>query len=182
VNVGLHYRSLDSLIAHANTIQQAGYTAASWSTFVAALNSAMTAKDQNYSASFSAETELGKAKDGLQAAISGLVSVVNAVGDLGGNAPTGFVLSQNYPNPFNPTTAVSFQLSAISFVALRVYDVLGTEVATLVNGERGAGTHSVVWDASGRPSGIYVYRLVARSVDGRDEPIVVDSKRMMLVK
>jgi hypothetical protein len=95
---------------------------------------------------------------------------------------TAFSLSQNYPNPFNPSTAISFQLPMNSRVTLKVFDMLGREIATLVNDERGAGTHRVSWDASGRPSGVYVYRLVARSVNGGDQPIVVDSKRMMLVK
>jgi endo-1,4-beta-xylanase len=190
VNVGLNYRSLDSLIKFAGTIQQAGYTAQSWSNVTAALASARSAKDRNYSASLSADTELGKAKDDLKSAISGLVKVVNAAEDLPGNAPSGFVLSQNYPNPFNPSTEISYQVpapsgaegSAVSFVTLSVCDVLGREVTTLVNDERGRGTHSVVWDASGRPSGVYVYRLVAQSVDGSDKAITVDSKRMVLIK
>jgi GH35 family endo-1,4-beta-xylanase len=182
VNVGLYYRSLDSLVSHANTLQPTGYTVQSWSNFATALTLARNAKDQNYSASVSADTELGKAKDELKAAISGLVKVVNAVGDLAGNTPTGFVLGQNYPNPFNPTTAISYQLSAVSFVTLTVHDMLGREVATLVSDERRAGAHSVVWDASGQPSGVYVYRLTARSLDGNDKTMVVDSKRMILMK
>lgn len=180
VNVALNYRSLDSLISYANTIQQAGYTSESWSNFTAVLSLARTARDRNYSASLSADTELGKAKDGLKAAINGLVTVVSSVG--GGNAPTEFALNQNYPNPFNPTTAISYQLLANSFVNLTVHDLLGREVAVLVNAERGAGTHSVVWDASGRPSGVYLYRLTARRIDGGDKAIVVDSKRMILMK
>jgi endo-1,4-beta-xylanase len=91
-----------------------------------------------------------------------------------GIVPDEYALSQNYPNPFNPTTAVSYQLSAISVVRLKVYDILGNEVATLVNGERGAGTHRVVWDASGLPSGVYFYRLQA----GR----FVETKKMILAK
>jgi hypothetical protein len=89
-------------------------------------------------------------------------------------APNQFVLSQNYPNPFNPNTAISFQLSAISFVKLKIYDGLGREVATLVEGEKPAGTHTVTWNAQHLPSGIYVYRIVAGSHS--------DSKKMLLVK
>ena len=72
-----------------------------------------------------------------------------------------FWLSQNYPNPFNPKTAISFQLSANSSVALRVFDVLGREVAVLVNGEKPAGVYRVTWDAKNLPSGVYLYRLQA---------------------
>jgi hypothetical protein len=73
--------------------------------------------------------------------------------------PREIALSQNYPNPFNPSTAISYQLSAISQVRLGVYDLLGREVATLVDGRMEAGTHKVVWNASGFASGTYFYRL-----------------------
>jgi len=88
--------------------------------------------------------------------------------------PTEYGLSQNYPNPFNPTTAISYQLSAVSFVRLVVYDALGREVATLVNGVESAGSHTVTWNALNVPSGIYVYRIVAGNH--------VDSKKMLLMK
>lgn len=96
--------------------------------------------------------------------------------------PSTFGLSQNYPNPFNPTTAISYQLTAFSFVTLKVFDMLGREVATLVNEERGAGTHRVVWDASGYPSGVYVYRLQARDLSGGQAGVSADSRRMVLIK
>ncbi len=75
------------------------------------------------------------------------------------NELTQFALSQNYPNPFNPSTAISFTLPHSTFTILRVYDVLGREVSTLVADRMNAGTHSVRWDASGLSSGIYFYRL-----------------------
>jgi Tol biopolymer transport system component len=75
--------------------------------------------------------------------------------------PGGFVLGQNYPNPFNPTTSVEFRVSGFGFVALKVFDVLGREVATLVDEVRQAGAHTVRWDASSLPSGVYYYRLQA---------------------
>jgi hypothetical protein len=74
-----------------------------------------------------------------------------------------FALYQNYPNPFNPTTAISYQLTASTFVRLEVFDVLGREVAALVSEEQPAGVYSARWDASGMPSGIYMYRLTAGS-------------------
>jgi hypothetical protein len=88
--------------------------------------------------------------------------------------PAVFSLSQNFPNPFNPKTAVRFQLSAASEVRLVVYDLLGREVATLVNEKRPAGSYLVTFDASSLASGTYLYRLIA----GRE----VQIRKMVLVK
>jgi len=76
-----------------------------------------------------------------------------------GTSPSGFILSQNYPNPFNPTTAISYQLQAASYVELAVYDITGREVVSLVDGFKPAGEYEVVFDGSGLSSGIYLYRL-----------------------
>ncbi|MDH3252754.1 MAG: T9SS type A sorting domain-containing protein, partial [Ignavibacteria bacterium] len=82
--------------------------------------------------------------------------------------PDEFALTQNYPNPFNPATTVSFVVPARHsdrgnppFVSLKVFDVLGREVATLVSESRAPGLHSVTWNASDEPSGVYFYRLSA---------------------
>ncbi len=75
--------------------------------------------------------------------------------------PREFVLEQNYPNPFNPATAISYQLSAFSHVTLKVFDVLGREVGTLVNEPMNPGSYSVEWNAANLPSGVYIYRLTA---------------------
>jgi hypothetical protein len=99
-----------------------------------------------------------------------------------GNPRQEFLLNQNYPNPFNPTTAISFQLpapsgaegSAVSFVRLTVFDALGREVATLVNEQKPAGSHTVIWNAQNYPSGVYICRIVAGDH--------VDSKKMILLK
>jgi hypothetical protein len=77
-----------------------------------------------------------------------------------GVAPKVFALNQNYPNPFNPSTTINFTLAEDSYVSLRVFDMLGREVQTLVNGEMKAGeAHSIIFDASKISSGLYFYRL-----------------------
>jgi hypothetical protein len=88
--------------------------------------------------------------------------------------PNSFQLAQNYPNPFNPTTTISYQLPTQSHVALKIFDVLGREVATLVNGLEEAGYKSVAWDARSVPSGVYFYRIVA----GR----YTETKKLLLLR
>jgi len=80
--------------------------------------------------------------------------------------PASFRLGQNYPNPFNPTTAISYQLAAVSEVKLTVYDMLGREVAVLVNEKKGPGSYEVTFDGSHLASGMYFYRIMARHTDG----------------
>jgi hypothetical protein len=80
-----------------------------------------------------------------------------------GAAPSHYALSQNYPNPFNPATTIEFSLPTASSVQLRVYNMLGQEVATLVNGNLAAGAHRVSFDGSHLSSGVYLYRLSAGS-------------------
>ena len=92
----------------------------------------------------------------------------------GSSQPRAFQLEQNYPNPFNPTTVISFQLPASSFVRLTVSDILGREVATLVNGERAAGNHIVSWDATGMSGGVYFYSLTTGGV--------TQTRKMQLIK
>lgn len=79
----------------------------------------------------------------------------------GGDFPTVFALYQNYPNPFNPRTDIRYQIAESRFVTLRIYDLLGQEMATLVHDVRQPGKYSVSWDASGFSSGIYFYQLTA---------------------
>ncbi|MBK7868286.1 MAG: T9SS type A sorting domain-containing protein [Ignavibacteriales bacterium] len=83
------------------------------------------------------------------------------IGDSRENTPFSFTLSQNYPNPFNPETVIKFSIPETGPVKGVVYDILGREVRTLLNGDMSAGNHEVKFDAKGIASGIYVFRLEA---------------------
>ncbi|MBN8547040.1 MAG: T9SS type A sorting domain-containing protein [Ignavibacteria bacterium] len=85
-----------------------------------------------------------------------------------------FALDQNYPNPFNPTTSISYRIPEASNVVIKVYDVMGTEVATLVNGKQEAGNHSIAFDAAKLSSGSYIYTIKAGNF--------TTSKKMILMK
>lgn len=93
--------------------------------------------------------------------------------------PTEFSLSQNYPNPFNPSTMIVFTLPTDAVVTLKVFDVLGQEVATLLNKELAAGKHETLFDATKYNSGVYLYRIEAKGKDGREFNSV---KKMLLLK
>jgi hypothetical protein len=105
------------------------------------------------------------------------------------SVPTEFGLSQNYPNPFNPATSFEFQVPSMSakggsasggaFVRVSVFDMLGREVAKLVEGERAPGRYIARWDASTMPSGVYYYRMTATEKSGA---VFTQTKRMALVK
>jgi hypothetical protein len=90
------------------------------------------------------------------------------------DAPFATALAQNFPNPFNPSTVVRFQVGTQDLASLRVYDLLGREVAVLVNDVMPAGEHTVTFDASNLASGVYVYRLIVGAE--------VHTKRMTLIK
>lgn len=90
------------------------------------------------------------------------------------NMINSYSLSQNYPNPFNPATKIRFTLPESGFVTLKIYDVTGREVSTIINGRREAGNYEVTFDASKLASGIYVYKLAAKNFSG--------SRKMVLIK
>jgi len=90
-----------------------------------------------------------------------IFSSISDVKELPNSFPSDFVLEQNYPNPFNPATNVRFSLPEANQVMLRVYDLLGQEVATLANQFMNAGTFEISFDASDLPTGIYTYSLTA---------------------
>jgi hypothetical protein len=95
------------------------------------------------------------------------------------SVPVQYSLSQNYPNPFNPSTEISFGLKTDAKVKLNVYNVLGQKVSSLINNEMNAGGHSIKFNASEMPSGIYFFSLEANGTDGSN---FTSTKKMMLLK
>ncbi len=113
--------------------------------------------------------------DGGMGEVSQIISGETSTAVVGSNnQPKGFALEQNYPNPFNPTSTIRYSIPKQSFVTLKVYNILGQEVATLVNAVRKAGSYSIVFNASTIPSGVYVYTLAT------DE--FISTKKMTLIK
>jgi hypothetical protein len=92
--------------------------------------------------------------------------------------PTAVALHQNYPNPFNPVTRITYDIPVSSNVTLRVYDILGREVKTLVNGSSPAGSYSLQFDGSDLASGVYFYQLETTAQNAR----TIIHRRMALVK
>ena len=90
------------------------------------------------------------------------------------NAPTEFALEQNYPNPFNPSTKIMYSVPQSSNVIIKVFDILGNEIETLINEEKPLGTYELTWTASTLPSGVYFYQLRAGAF--------VETKKMLLLK
>ena len=103
-----------------------------------------------------------------------LVRIDTTVGIKDFSFPTEYILYQNFPNPFNPTTTIKYQIPEMSFVSLKVYDVLGNEIVTLINEEKPIGSYEVEFDGRGLSSGIYFYKLQAGSF--------VETKKMILLK
>ncbi|MBU1680802.1 MAG: T9SS type A sorting domain-containing protein [Bacteroidetes bacterium] len=103
-----------------------------------------------------------------------LFAVTDVENENGGLTPSEFVLNQNYPNPFNPSTVISYSLSRETKVSLKVYDILGVEIATLVNTNKKAGSYDVRFDAVNLPSGIYFLTLTADNFS--------QTKKMSLIK
>jgi hypothetical protein len=115
---------------------------------------------------------------------------VNASGNLGivttVDAEPGivrdFVLQQNYPNPFNPSTTIQFGLASASGVTLKIFNLLGQEVATLINEKREAGQYSVQWNARDLASGVYFYRLYAHPTDVKQTGDYIQTKKLLLLR
>jgi len=91
-----------------------------------------------------------------------------------GEIPTYYDLTQNYPNPFNPSTKIIYSVPKSSKVLIKVYDILGNEIETLVNEEKQTGTYEITWYADNLPSGVYFYQLKAGDF--------IETKKMVLLR
>ena len=127
------------------------------------------------------QVAFGSTRQGTELIESGFLSnpllrgVLVGVRDYG-DLPLTFSLSQNYPNPFNPTTTIAYSIPVGTYgrTSLRVYDMLGREVTTLMNEVKQPGNHSILWDARDMASGVYFYRLEAGTF--------VQTKKMILIR
>ena len=99
---------------------------------------------------------------------------ITAVNDTPSALPTIPELKQNYPNPFNPKTIIQYSLNELQFVSLKVYNLLGKEITSLVNQQKPAGNYKIEFDGSDLSSGVYFYRMEA----GR----FIDTKKFILIK
>lgn len=114
----------------------------------------------------------------------GSLSSVKRISDI---VPSEFALEQNYPNPFNPTTTIRFALPKDASVSLKIYDVLGREVRTLINSDVAAGTNTIEWNGKNNTgaqvaSGMYIYRIEARQQDGGQAGTFISTKKMLMLK
>ena len=109
-------------------------------------------------------------------------STLTGVKEQGNNIPKEFALEQNFPNPFNPSTKISFDLPSRSFVSLKIFDIMGREVSTIVNEELGPGTYLREWDATKMSSGTYFYRIFAKAILPGHVETYSATKKLMLLK
>ena len=97
-----------------------------------------------------------------------------SVKEQSGATPLEYKLYSAYPNPFNPTTTLTYQISKAGMVTIKIYDMLGREIETLLNGEKNPGKYEVKFDASDLVSGLYFYRIIANNF--------TDTKKMLLLR
>ncbi len=173
VNVGIHYHALDSLITHAETLVETDYTPETWLMFTDSLEAAEDAMAQNYSYMDSAADALQNAREALELAYQGLI-LTNYAGEADRGVPESYHLEQNFPNPFNPATRIGYSIPQAGNVSLKVYNLLGQEVATVFEGFQSAGNYSFTFDGAGLAGGVYLYRLQVNNF--------VETKRLVLVK
>ena len=107
---------------------------------------------------------------------------VIGVNNISSEIPNSYMLYQNYPNPFNPVTKIKFELPKSTHVKLIIYDVLGREVATLINERLAPGTYEVNWDGTNYPSGVYFYKLIVLDPSTGSGLRYSETKKMVLLK
>ncbi len=102
------------------------------------------------------------------------------INNINSDIPKNYVLYQNYPNPFNPKTIINYQLSMFNYVNLKVYDLAGNEVKTLVNKKQDAGNYEIEFDGSELSSGVYFYKIEV--YDERSNQVFTETKKMILIR
>jgi PKD repeat protein len=165
-----------------NFFDQSSYSPTSWNwTFTGGTPSSSTSQNPtgiSYSAAGIYEVKLAAVNSfGADTITRTSYVFVNNPTVISGNEntnPNEFKLEQNYPNPFNPTTNIKFSMSNLQFVTLKVYDMLGKEVTTLVKEKLTPGTYSINWNAAEYPSGVYFYKIITGGYS--------ETKRMLLLK
>ena len=113
---------------------------------------------------------------------NGVDSIFTANVDRFLSVPYRFILQQNYPNPFNPLTHIEYSVPVQSYISLKVFNVLGQEVTTLIEGTRQPGNYDVNFTAAGLSTGVYFYRLIA--CNGKDKTVSISDivKKLMVIK
>jgi len=176
VNNGLTNTDVQSLAVSGENIFAATYLGGVFrttnnGTFWIAVNSGLTNTDVRTLAISGTHLYASTYKSGVwRRPLSELISVQS----LSNEVPEEFSLEQNYPNPFNPVTKINYELRVTNYARLVAYDVMGKEVATLVNEKQSPGAYQVDFDGSSLPSGVYFYRLTAGDF--------TDTKRMILIR
>jgi hypothetical protein len=130
------------------------------------------------------ESFAGVSTNGNSKIVSGFLaytsSIITGLTDELEIIPTVYNLSQNYPNPFNPSTIINYQIPVEGFITLKVYDILGNEVKTLVNEQKAIGSYNIHFDASDLASGMYIYQISVNNPVGSSG--YTASKKLMLIK
>jgi acetyl esterase/lipase len=132
----------------------------------------MNPTHQYKSGTFTVSLEVYNQIDSWDTTSTTIIVIIDGVDD-NTNHPNKFNLSQNYPNPFNPTTIISYQIPGTGFVTLKVYDVLGREIKTLVDGIKKRGKYKVQFNESSLPSGVYIYRLKVNNYTASKKMIIL---------
>jgi hypothetical protein len=153
-------------VAQGNTIIGVGgieifAAATTYTQFIAPIEYVVVATPDRLGITFSAGPDQGEPNPGAYFLFDDLELSFDPVGVNDISLPLEFKLSQNYPNPFNPSTKIEFQIPSEGFVTLKVYDILGNEVASLIEEYKPAGSYRVDFNASGLSGGIYFYRITA---------------------
>ena len=144
------------------------YSFGSTVTYRADRVSALNSIDGNSTTEF-----MAGCRDGKLICFSGGQNIPVGISGTAGEIPTNYDISQNYPNPFNPTTNIKFSLPKDELVSIKVYDILGKEVATIMNENKPAGNYEVNFNASALSSGVYFYRMNAGSFNSINRMVVL---------